>query len=207
MNIDLSRRCLVELLGAFFWAWGLMTFVYPMSVASMFIVLFFLGSRISGGFFNPAVLLAVWIAGKIKTNSFLTYLPIHILGGFLGAVMHFWYAGYRHIPNLPGIYSRGFSKIFVIEFIFTLLFCCVFLSILKRMKLKDGVSTNAFILGITLLAISFWGGTCNPAAPIGSLIFDFLYGGGAERGIMCMGAPFFGAALSPFFYKFLNPND
>jgi aquaporin Z len=207
MNTGLLRKYLVEFFGAFFWVWGLTTIGNPMAAGFMLMVLCFLGSRISGGFFNPAVLLAVWLAGKIKTNDFLAYLPIHILGGFSGAIMHFWFVGYRYLPNLPIVTSKSFPKIFTVELIFTLLFCCVFLAVLKRMKMKDGVATNAFILGITLTAISFWGGTYNPAVSIGSFIFDLFYSGGAERGLMCMVGPFVGAALSPFVYKFLYPAD
>ncbi len=150
----------------------------PIAIGSMLAVLIYLGRDISGGYYNPAVSLAMFIRGKIKLKELGNYVSFQLLGGFLAAIVYWLIAPKRYFPA-PASWV-GYWQIFLVEVIFTFFFCFVFLVIMTSRRFKDN-SLYGIIIGISLITIMFLGATFNPAVSIGPSIFDLFFLGSAIK--------------------------
>src|SRR5437899_10126356 len=66
----------------------------PLAIGSALMVMIFAGGYISGGHFNPAVTLGVWLRGKCEGNDVAPYMTFQIVGAVLAAfVVRFLKAG------------------------------------------------------------------------------------------------------------------
>ena len=59
----------------------------PLAIGSVLMVMIYAGGHISGGHFNPAVTLGVWLRGKCETKDVLPYMIAQIAGAALAAVV------------------------------------------------------------------------------------------------------------------------
>jgi aquaporin Z len=57
----------------------------PLAIGSALMVVIFAGGHISGGHFNPAVTLGVWLRGKCEAKDVTPYMISQILGAVLAA--------------------------------------------------------------------------------------------------------------------------
>src|SRR5512140_1230728 len=58
----------------------------PLAIGSVLAVMIYAGGHISGGHYNPAVTLGVWIRGRCDTKDVLPYWVSQVLGGILAAL-------------------------------------------------------------------------------------------------------------------------
>src|SRR3977135_3431366 len=58
----------------------------PLAIGSALMVIIFAGGHISGGHFNPAVTLGVWLRGKCETKDVAPYMLFQIMGALLAAL-------------------------------------------------------------------------------------------------------------------------
>jgi len=88
------RVLVVELIGTFFLMFTVgMTVIdpgagafAPIAIGTVLAVMIFAGGHISGGHYNPAVTLGVWIRGKATIREAAGYWIIQILGGVVAAL-------------------------------------------------------------------------------------------------------------------------
>ena len=73
----------------------------PLAIGSILLVMIFAGGHISGGHFNPAVTLGVWIRGKVKAADVPGYMIDKLLGALLGAFTTTYLLGF--IPRATPI--------------------------------------------------------------------------------------------------------
>src|SRR5207302_11360994 len=59
----------------------------PLAIGSALMVMIFAGGHISGGHFNPAVTLGVWLRGKCETKDVAPYMIFQIMGATLAALL------------------------------------------------------------------------------------------------------------------------
>src|SRR5713101_6950652 len=59
----------------------------PLAIGSALMVMIFAGGHISGGHYNPAVTLGVWIRGRCDTKDVVPYMVSQIIGAVLAAVV------------------------------------------------------------------------------------------------------------------------
>src|SRR5260370_30649501 len=59
----------------------------PLAIGSAMMVMIFAGGHISGGHFNPAVTLGVWLRGKCDTKDVAPYMIFQVIGAMLAAVV------------------------------------------------------------------------------------------------------------------------
>src|ERR1700752_3322819 len=57
----------------------------PLAIGSALMVMIFAGGHISGGHFNPAVTLGVWLRGKCEAKDVVPYMVFQIVGATLAA--------------------------------------------------------------------------------------------------------------------------
>src|ERR1700739_1988805 len=57
----------------------------PLAIGSALMVMIFAGGHISGGHFNPAVTLGVWLRGKCESKDVVPYMVSQWIGAVLAA--------------------------------------------------------------------------------------------------------------------------
>jgi hypothetical protein len=88
------NKYLAELIGTFFLVLTIGCTVIghgagplaPLAIGSALMVMTFAGGHISGGHFNPAVTLGVWLGGKCEAKDVAPYMIFQIMGAVLAAV-------------------------------------------------------------------------------------------------------------------------
>ena len=115
------KKYLVEFIGTFFLVFTVGAAVCsgaalaPVAIGSILMVMIFAGGHISGGHFNPAVTLAVWLRGKCDAKDVVPYWIAQLLAGAGGCAdrrRHLLEADRsRHcIPPMPRWSSNSSSR-------------------------------------------------------------------------------------------------
>jgi aquaporin Z len=140
---------------------------------------------ISGGHINPAVTVAMWVAGRIPLAQAIGYIVAQFLGGIAGAgiLVAILYgklkgydigaAGLGQTGWGPGYLGEfGLGAAILTEFVATLLFVIVILGVTSG----QGSPVAGLVIGLTLVALHFpfinvTGLSVNPARSLGPAVF------------------------------------
>jgi len=169
------RKALVELIGTFFLVLviGLTVIapgagaMAPLAIGAILMAMVYAGGPISGGHYNPAVTLAVWLRGRCDTKDVPPYVSAQVLGAVLAAL-------------LVGVCKRGSGvsalvpqvlPALLVELFFTFALAFVVLNVATSKK-SSGNSYFGLAIGCTVLAAAsagggISGGAFNPAVAIG----------------------------------------
>jgi len=172
--------------------------------------------HISGGHFNPAVTVGLWMAGRQGPKFVLPYLVVQVLGATAGAgVLYLIASGsptYQLATNglaangygasSPGHFALGAA--FITEVVMTMFFLFIILGATDRRAAK-GFGPLAIGLALTLIhliSIPVTNTSVNPARSTGPALFV----GGQALGQLWLFwvAPLVGAALAGLTYRFLT---
>jgi len=136
---------------------------------------------ISGAHFNPAVTVAVWVAGRMDTKDVLPYIIAQLVGAILGALVLVLILKSRtggYDIGKGGLGQTGWSTYSVwaailTEFIATLLFTLV---ILGSTSARGMTPVAGLAIGLTLMVLHFpfinvTGLSVNPARSLGPAVF------------------------------------
>ncbi len=169
---------------------------------------------ISGCHINPAISIAMLVAGKLSAQDCIGYIIAQVLGAIAGAgVLYLLVSGQSGFTGLKewGLGSNGWGEgylgnynttsAFVAEVVFT----CLFLLVIFGTTSKQGNSTTAGLaIGISLViihlvVIPITGTSVNPARSIGPGIFA---GGKAISQVwLFVVAPIVGGVLGALIWK------
>jgi len=140
---------------------------------------------ISGGHINPAVTVAMWVAGRIPLAQAIGYIVAQFLGGIAGAAIlvailygklkgyDIGAAGLGQTGWGPGYLGEfGLGAAILTEFVATLLFIIVILGVTSG----QGSPVAGLVIGLTLVALHFpfinvTGLSVNPARSLGPAVF------------------------------------
>jgi aquaporin Z len=141
----------------------------PLAIGSVLMVMIFAGGHISGGHYNPAVTLAVFLRGKCPKADVLPYWGAQVLGGALAALI---VMGMKDLPSEPA--RPDIAKALGAEFLFTFALCYVVLNVATA-KGTSGNSFYGLAIGFTVLVGAFAVGNIslgvfNPAVAVGITI-------------------------------------
>ena len=142
----------------------------PLAIGSALMVMIFAGGHISGGHFNPAVTLGVWLRGKCEAKDVAPYMIFQIMGALLAAlVVNFLKAGAAVAPLQPATVPALLA-----EFLFTFALVYVVLNVATA-KGTSGNSFYGLAIGFTVLAGAFSvgnisGGAFNPAVAVATSV-------------------------------------
>jgi aquaporin Z len=206
------NKYLVELIGTFFLVLTIGCTVIekgagplaPIAIGAALMVMIYAGGHISGGHYNPAVTLGVWMRGKCDTKDVGPYMVFQIVGAVLAAaVVKFFKVGVTVTPGEPAV-----GAALLAEFLFT--FALVF--VVLNSATAKGTAGNSFYglaIGMTVMTGAFAvgnisGGAFNPAVAIGISIMGLS----AWSSIwIFLVADFVGGAAAALTFKFVNPGD
>lgn len=206
------KKYLVEAIGTFFLVLTVGCTVIapgagplaPLAIGASLMVMIFAGGHISGGHYNPAVTLGVWLRSKLDTKDLVPYWVAQIIGAVVAAgVVKFFKAGTVVTPGslqtLPALLA---------EFLFT--FALVF--VVLNTATAKGTAGNSFYglaIGMTVMTGAFAvgnisGGAFNPGVAIGVTIMGLS----AWSSIwIFLVAELLAGAVAAFTFKFVNPGD
>ena len=198
---NLLKKAIAEFIGTFvlvFFACGVAALtggnIVPTALAFGLVIVAMAYSigRISGCHINPAVSIAMLVAGKMSVKDFILYIVAQILGGLVGAIALFGFAkmgGATLLGNacngLVGTEPVGgiFAAILV-EVVLTFIFVYVILNVTDP-KSESTKNTAGLIIGLTLtlvhlIGICFTGTSVNPARSLATAIGAAIFNGEME---------------------------
>ena len=169
------RKAVVEAIGTFFLMLTIGQVVLepaagafaPLAIGSVLMVMVFAGGHISGGHYNPAVSLGVFLRGRASAPEMLTYWVAQVLGAALATFATQFLKGAVAVAAI----SPPVGPAFLAEFLFTFALVYVVLNVATA-RGNEGNSHYGLAIGFTVMvgaysvgAIS--GGAFNPAVAIG----------------------------------------
>ncbi len=178
--------------------------------------------HISGGHFNPAVSIGLWVGGRFDKKDLLPYIVSQVLGGILGAAILYFIVSSRsgfEAYSLAGDFASNFYGVeqyghtftmaaaFVTEVVMTFMFLIVILGATHK-NASPGFGGMAIGLALTLIhliSIPVTNTSVNPARSTAQAIFV----GAEATGQLWLFwvAPIVGAILAGLVYKFMAPNN
>ncbi len=176
----------------------------PIAIGSSLMVMIFAGGHISGGHYNPAVTLGVWMRGKCETKHVAPYMISQIVAAVVAALaVKYLKAGSAVTPmsldTVPALLS---------EFLFTFALVYVVLNVATA-KDTSGNSFYGLAIGFTVMTGAFAvgnisGGAFNPAVAAGISAMGLV--SWSSIWIYWV-AEFLAAAAAAMVFKAANPGD
>jgi aquaporin Z len=206
------KKYLVEFIGTFFLVLTIgMTVITPdignfapLAIGSALMIMIFAGGHISGGHYNPAVTIAVWLRGRCATSDVPSYLIAQVLGATAAALLSLVLKDHPTIaPMAPNI-----SHALIAEFVGTFALAYVVLNVATA-KGTSGNSFYGLAIGFTVMTMAFAfggisGGAFNPAVAVGITVMGLAKA--ANIWIYLVGN-FAAAVVAATVFKYINPED
>lgn len=139
----------------------------PLAIGSTLAVMVFAGGHVSGGHYNPAVSLAVFLRGKLSAKHLWGYWVVQLIAGVIAGWVTLYYKG---MPSQVASHM-DIGKVFLAEFLFTFALCFVVLNVATA-KATKGNSFYGWAIGFTVLIGAYAvgsvsGAAFNPAVALG----------------------------------------
>jgi aquaporin Z len=138
----------------------------PLAIGASLMVMIFSGGHVSGGHFNPAVTLAVWLRGKLPIKDVIPYWIAQLLAGVAAALIVNQLVGRTATPA-----EHVAVNSLIVEFLFTFALAWVVLNTATSKGTLDN-SFYGLAIGFTVVAGAvaagrISGGAFNPAVGLG----------------------------------------
>ena len=186
------------------------SFAFGLTVLAMVYAI----GNISGCHINPAITVAMWVAGKIKGKDAIGYVIAQCVGGIIGAGILWAIAsgldGYSRVVD--GLGQNGFgahspagyslAACFIAEVVLTALFLFVIFGATHKDAPKGfaGVAIGFTLVLIHLVGIPITGTSVNPARSLGPAVFA---GGDAISQVwLFIVAPIIGGIIAALIWKY-----
>jgi len=178
--------------------------IAPLAIGSILMVMIYAGGHISGGHYNPAVTLGVWLRGRCATKDLVPYWVAQLAAAAIASFVLNYLKGEAHAK--PMVLKAG--PALLAEFLFTFALVYVVLNSATA-KATAGNSFYGLAIGFTVMAGAFAVGSVSSAA----------FNPAVAVGISIMGlsdwvniwiyflANFAGGAAAAALFKLLNPED
>src|SRR5262245_43956847 len=206
------RRYITEFIGTFFLVLTVCCAVLsgaplaPLAIGAVLATMIFAGGHISGGHYNPAVTLAVFIRGQLGMRDVGPYMAAQLLGAVAAAGVSRYLIDTK--PVAFDVPDDRIGAAFVAELLFTFALAYVVLNVATS-RAHPQNSFYGLAIGFTVLAGAVAvgavsGGAFNPAVGLGvsvaglaswSLIWIYLI------------ATLLGGAAAGYAFRYLNPDD
>jgi aquaporin Z len=206
------NKYIVEFIGTFFLVFTVGMCVIkpdagnfaPIAIGAALMVMVYAGGHISGGHYNPAVTLAVWLRGKCTTAEVPGYVVAQAAGGILAAVAALYLKGNPEVT--PG--DLKILPSLLAEFLGTFALCWVVLNSATA-KATAGNSNYGLAIGFTVMVMAFAvggisGGAFNPAVAVGVTVMHLVKIANLWIHLV---ADFAGGAAAAMAFKALSTED
>jgi len=176
----------------------------PLAIGSALMIMVYAGGHVSGGHYNPAVTLAVWLRGKCPASDVGPYMGSQLLGSLVASVI------VMRLTNHPAMEptDMGTLNALLAEFLGTFALAYVVLNVATS-KNTAGNSNYGLAIGFTVMVMAFAlggvsGGAFNPAVATGITLMHIVK---ASSFWVYFIGNFAGGALAALTFNFINPED
>ncbi len=212
------KKYLVEFIGTFFLVFTVgMTVIAPgagnlapIAIGSALMVMIYAGGHVSGGHFNPAVTIGVWLRGKCDTADVIPYLAAQSVGAVVAAVaVKALKTGLvTKAAAIGGAMAPEILPALLAEFLFTFALVWVVLNTATA-KGTAGNSNYGLAIGFTVMTGAFAvggisGGAFNPAVALGICTLGIVAWGSLWIYLVANVA---GGIVAAVAYKVVNGSD
>ena len=176
----------------------------PLAIGAALMVMIFAGGHVSGGHYNPAVTLAVYLRGRCSAADVVPYWIAQIAGAAAAAMIVLFMKGNPAVTALQPDVTRAL----IAEFLYTFALCYVVLNVATA-KGTSGNPTYGLAIGFTVLAGAYAvggvsGGAFNPAVAVGITMMGLA---SLANIWIFLVANFAGGALAAVIFRVMHPQD
>jgi aquaporin Z len=176
----------------------------PLAVATVLAVMVFAGGHVSGGHYNPAVSLAVFMRNRLTINDLWVYWGVQFAAGIVAALLTLYFKG----ASSPTALEPDYLKALIGEFLFTFALCYVVLNVATAKETANN-SYFGWAIGFTVLAGAYVVGTIsnaafNPAVALGLTILNLSHW---YHIWIYLVANLLGAAVAALVFNAAHPNE
>ena len=206
------KKYLVEFIGTFFLVLTVgMTVIAPgagalapLAIGSALMVMIYAGGHVSGGHYNPAVTLAVWLRGRCASADVVPYWIAQILGAWVAATGVLCFKGHPVVTPM----EIKIVPALIAELVGTFALAYVVLNVATA-KATAGNSNYGLAIGFTVTTMAFAlggisGGAFNPAVAVGITKMHLV---DSMHLWLYFVANLGAGALAALVFKFVNPED
>ena len=206
------KKYIAEFIGTFFLVLtvgctvipGAAGVIAPLAIGGALMVMVFAGGHISGGHFNPAVTLAVFMRGRCEAKDVVPYWIAQLAAAVAAAFVAVFLVGKSGTP----MEIASIPQALVAEFLFTFALAYVVLN----SATAKGTANNSFYglaIGMTVMVGAFSvgaisGGAFNPAVALGIGMMKLV---NISQIWIHISADLVGGMLAALTFKLLNPDD
>jgi aquaporin Z len=177
LNFPFYFKCMVaEFIGTFFLVLvaGMMASagkadLAPLAIGVTLMVMVFSGGHVSGGHFNPAVTIAVWVSRAIPGHRVMLYIIAQLAAAVTAAYLTGWLSGDELRAELPAL--TNWWRLPVAELLGTFALVYTVLNVaVSKATVNNGFYGLAIGLTVTAMAYALGGlsgGMFNPALVLG----------------------------------------
>lgn len=171
------KKCLTEFIGTFFLVMTVgMTAIEPgagamapLAIGSALMIMVYAGGHVSGGHYNPAVTLAVWLRGRCPASDVLPYWVSQILGSLLASLV---VLTFKHNPTGDAM-NMNQPLGLLAEIIGTFALAYVVLNTATS-KGTAGNSFYGLAIGFTVMTMAYGLGAISSGAALAAVTFKFI---------------------------------
>lgn len=147
----------------------------PLAIGSVLAVMVYAGGHISGGHYNPAVSLAVFLRNQLNIQDLWKYWVAQLSAGIVAALTTLYFKGGASAITL----EPSILKALLAEFLFTFALCYVVLNVATA-KATSGNSYFGWAIGFAVMVGAYAvgsisGGAFNPAVALGITILNLVH--------------------------------
>jgi aquaporin Z len=207
------KKYLVEFIGTFFLVFtvgmtvvepGALGDLAPLAIGSALMIMVYAGGHVSGGHYNPAVTVAVWLRGRCPQAEVPGYIGSQIAAGIVAA---FVVLGLKGDPSVSAKTIAVFPAL-VAELVGTFALAYVVLNVATA-KGTSGNSFYGLAIGFTVMTMAFAvrsisGGAFNPAVAVGITVMHLAK---ASDLWIYLVANLGAGALAATVFRVINPDD
>ena len=208
---SIMNKYLTEFIGTFFLVLtigcsvigGGPSVVPPLAIGAILMVMVYAGGHVSGGHYNPAVTLGLWMRGRCDTTDVAPYWVAQIVGALAAAFATKFIVGPTDVAIGPRI-----GPALLAEFLFTFALVYVVLNVATS-KASMGNPFYGAAIGMTVMAGAFSvgmvsGAAFNPAVAIGISTMGLIPPTSIWIHIV---ADMAAAAAAAMLFKYMHPED
>jgi aquaporin Z len=158
--------------------------------------------HVSGGHFNPAVTLAMWLDKRTSTSDLIGYWIGQIVGGVIASAVVLAVASQEAVASTINRHESSGSGL-LLEGVLTLVFVMVILASTRNAPTIAGLVIPLALVAVHLAGIPFSGASVNPARSFGPA----LIGGDFSGFWVYVVGPLAGAALAWVFWRMFGGDE
>lgn len=203
------QKYLMELVGTMFLTMAITLTGNPIAIGFMLAAMIIVGGHVSGGHFNPAVSLALFLRNRLSLHDTMLYVVMQTAGALVAIMFFNAITNTVFVPDIAAELPLWIS-IFM-EAALTFVFCWVIVTLVVRTVDRQSAHYHMPVLvGFTLMTIAFVGGLFNPAVGLAAFISNIIKNGTfveMNHLLIYVIAPLVGSVVAAYGYQYFNDNN